>query len=227
MTSATIPGDIADAIQARRSVRGFLPQAIPPQTLEAIFSLAQAAPSNCNVQPWRVYVASGDKCVALRDSFMAQAAAGTAPAPDFGDLPVFEGEHRSRQVACAAALYGAMGIERDDKFGRLGALLRNFELFDAPHVAFIGMPRSYGVANALDVGIYLQTLLLAMTHYGVASCAQLSLSYYPDLVRDAFGIAPDMGILVGISFGYEDTTVAANNTRCGREELGQLVTFAE
>ena len=39
-----------EVIEQRKSVRGFLPQAIPKELLHKIFALAQQAPSNCNIQ---------------------------------------------------------------------------------------------------------------------------------------------------------------------------------
>ena len=50
---------IENVIRQRRSVRGFLRKEIPRDTLKKIFELAQRAPSNCNIQPWHVYVCSG------------------------------------------------------------------------------------------------------------------------------------------------------------------------
>jgi len=63
---------LEQAIHARRSVRGYLDKEVPQATLDAIFTLAQQAPSNCNVQPWRVYVASmkmGDLFAVRDDRF--------------------------------------------------------------------------------------------------------------------------------------------------------------
>lgn len=145
--------------------------------------------------------------------------------PDFEHMPSFAGVYRERQVACAAELYGNMGIARDDRVGRMKATLRNFELFDAPHVAFIGMEKTFGVTVALDVGMYIQSLMLAMTAYGISSCAQGSMRYYPDDVREIFSEPETTGILCGISFGYEDAEVAANKTRVGRSPLTDNVTF--
>ena len=51
---------LEDAITTRRSVRGFLDKPVPEETIKNVFELAQLAPSNCNIQPWRVYVASGE-----------------------------------------------------------------------------------------------------------------------------------------------------------------------
>ena len=58
--------DLDGTIRERRSVRGFLPKPVPRDVLEEVLTLAQHAPSNCNVQPWRVYIASGDTLDKLR-----------------------------------------------------------------------------------------------------------------------------------------------------------------
>ena len=213
------------AVHARRSVRGFLAREVPQEILQSIFALAQNAPSNCNVQPWHVYVASGELKNRLRDQMLHNVMNGVAFNPDYEYSDTFTGEYRQRQVACAVELYNAMGIARDDKPARARAMLRNFEMFDAPHVVFIGMDRTFGVSVAVDVGMYMQNLMLSMTAHGVASCPQGTMRYFPDLVREAFDIPSNIGILLGISFGYEDPTVPANNTRVGRAPLEQAVQF--
>ncbi|HET8705854.1 MAG TPA: nitroreductase [Pseudomonadales bacterium] len=223
----TSPADMSleDAIRNRRSVRGYLPDPVPDDVLEKVFSLAQFAPSNCNIQPWQVYVASGATRDEIKRRMVERAMSGAPINPDFEHLPKFEDVYRQRQVDCAVELYNNMGIARNDSAGRMRATLRNFELFDAPHVCFIGMHRSFGVTVALDVGMYIQTLMLTMTAHGIGSCAQGSMRYYPDDVREVFGVDNSIAILVGISFGYEDTSVAANRTRVGRAPLNENVKF--
>ena len=216
---------LADAMIQRRSVRGFTDKPVPQEVLDAVFSLAQRSPSNCNIQPWKVWVASGAVRDALRERMVEKVTQGVPFAPDYDSLPRFEGVYRERQVDCAMALYGSMGIAREDRPGRQRAELRNFELFDAPHVAFIGMEREFGPTVALDVGMYIQSLMLAMTAYGVGSCAQGSMRYFPNDVREIFGEPASTAILVGISFGYEDPDVAANRTRVGRAPLADSVAF--
>ena len=222
-TPATL--SLESALRERRSVRGYLPDPVPDTVLREVFELAQTAPSNCNVQPWQVYVASGATRDELRRRFTEGVASGKAMTPALGFLPALAGAPRARPVECAQALYGAMGIARDDKAGRMRATLRNFELFDAPHVCFIGMDRAFGELMALDVGMYTQTLMLVMAAHGIGSCAQGSMGYYPQDVREVFGIDDNIAILFGISFGYEDTTVAANQARTVRAPLGESVVF--
>lgn len=229
-TAASLTPDqisLEQAIKSRRSVRGYLDQRVPQTVLESIFRLAQHAPSNCNIQPWKVYVASGELKEKLRQQMVERVMQGVPFCSDYDYPEKFDGDYRRRQVDCAVELYNNMGIDRDDKAGRMRASLRNFEMFDAPHVCFIGMDKRFGASVAIDVGMYVQNLMLSMTAHGVASCAQGSMRYYPDLVREAFSIDEQTNILLGISFGYEDTSVPANKTRVGRDAISESVVFAE
>jgi nitroreductase len=216
---------LVDAIYTRRSVRGFLDKPVPDDILQRIFTIAQQAPSNCNVQPWKVYVASGALKDRLREKMVENTAGGVAPNPDYEYRGDFENEYRKRQVECAVALYSEMGIERHDKQGRQRAVLRNFEFFDAPHIAFIGMDPAFGTTVAIDVGMWAQTLMLTMGAFGIQSCPMGTMRNYPDLVRDAFDIQDGTKILFGISFGYEDESVPANRTRTSRDPISSNVFF--
>ena len=218
--------DLDQTIRERRSVRGFLPRPVARGVLEEVFGLAQHAPSNCNVQPWRVYVASGDVLETLRGALVEAVTTGDSPVM-VTPIDEFRGGYRERQVACAVELYSKMGIARDDRVGRLKASLRNFQFFDAPHVAYICMAKSFGIGVALDVGIYVQTLMLAMQSRGVGSCAQAALRSYPDLVSEHLGIPDDEQILCGLSFGYEDASVPANQTRQPRDPISSNVVFRD
>lgn len=225
--NTTTPLSLLDGIRQRRSVRGFHPRPVPADVLRGIFALASRAPSNCNVQPWEVFVASGASRDALRERLVARACAGAPMQADFDTMPEVRDTHRRRQVECAQAMYGAMGIARDDRAGRQRAALRNFELFDAPHVAFLGMRREYGTAMAVSVGMYAQTLMLAMTAHGVGSCAMGTMAYYAPDVHALLGIPDDIGLLFGIAFGYEDASVTANDTRTTRADLDENVHFRD
>lgn len=225
-SAADYPGiGLAEAIFQRRSVRGFLDKPIPQEVLQDVFELAQRAPSNCNVQPWKVYVATGQLCNKLRQEMVRMVKEGVPPNSDYDYRGDFVGEYRTRQVDCAVALYTEMGIGRTDREGRQRALLRNFEFFDAPCIAFLGMDPTFGATVALDVGMYAQNLMLALVAYGLHSCPMGSMRNYPDLIRKEFDIQDGTKILFGMAIGYEDTGVPANRTRIGREDIGANVVF--
>ncbi len=225
--STAKPLTFDEVIEQRKSVRGFLPRPIPKEELHKIFALAQQAPSNCNIQPWNVAVASGESCKALRDKLVAAVEQQVAPNPDYSRTERFEGVFRQRQVDTAVELYNNMNIGRGDAEGRQWAMMRNFELFDAPHIAFISMPKIFNESVAIDVGMYAQTLMLSMTAHGIGSCAQASVSRYPDIIREHFGLDDSLAVLIGISFGYEDTTVPANRTIVPRANIEEEVLFLE
>jgi len=216
---------LVEAVKQRRSVRGFLDKPVPEDILYQVFELAQLAPSNCNIQPWKAYVATGPLCESLREQMVSMVEAGVPPNSDYDYPGAFVDEYRKRQVDCAVALYSEMGIERGDKEGRMRALLRNFEFFDAPCIVFLGMDPTFGTTVALDVGMYAQNLMLALVAYGLHSCPMGSMRNYPDLIRSAFDIKDGTKILLGIAVGYENTTVPANRTRIGREVVSANVVF--
>jgi nitroreductase len=140
-------------------------------------------------------------------------------------IDTFPPPYRRLQVECGAELYGQMGIDRDDMQGRMRAMRRNFEFFDAPHIAVLCMDKHFGVGVALDVGTWLQSFLTLLASRGIGSCAQAALRQYPDRIREEMEIPENMRILCGISFGYEDESVDANETTQDREPLDTNITY--
>jgi nitroreductase len=51
------------------------------------------------------------------------------------------------------------------------------------------------------------------------------MGHHPDLVRAAFGLGPEVKVLFGISFGYEDTSMKVNEAITERAPLEDTVTF--
>ena len=51
---------VDEAILSRRSVRAFLPDPVDERTIREILEIASRAPSGTNMQPWKVYVTSGE-----------------------------------------------------------------------------------------------------------------------------------------------------------------------
>lgn len=217
--------NVTDAMKKRISIRAFLDKPVPDEILKKIFADAQFAPSNCNVQPWNVYVVSGAKKDELKDILVAEVMKGNLPNPDFNWQIKYDGIHRERQFGSASALYGSMGIDRKDKQARMTAMLRNWTFFDAPHAAFFTMAKYLDIMGAVDLGIYAQSLSLLMAEQGIASCMQGALGQYPDPLRAFFNIPEDHGTLFGMSFGYADEAAPVNTTRTDREPLESSVSF--
>lgn len=213
-----------DIVARRRSLRAYLPQAVDPQLLEHIFSVAQRAPSNCNTQPWLVHVASGDSLQALRSEMSERFMAGDM-SMDFPYDGVYEGVYRERQHGSAQALYDAVDIAREDKAGRHQQFMRNFTFFDAPHAAFFFLPEPFGLREAADLGMYAQTVMLTLTAHGLGSCPQTALSFQANFIREQLGIDAGNKLVFGMSLGYPDPDAPANRCSTDRADLADTVTF--
>jgi len=211
-------------VAARHSLRAYLPRAADQATLDKIFSVAQLAPSNCNTQPWLVHVVSGDKLERLRSEMPDRFMSGQFTM-DFPYDGSYEGVYKERQYAAAQALYDSVGIAREDKGRRHEQFMRNFTFFDAPHVAFLFLPEPFGLREAADLGMYAQTLMLALTAHGLGSCPQTALSFQADFVREELGVAAENKLVFGISFGYPDPDDPSNACRTDRAELTGAVSF--
>lgn len=224
MNTESLALAIDQIITARRSVRGFLSTAVPQDTIEKIFTLAQRAPSNCNTQPWITHVVSGEKLDILRQKMPENTMMGKMTL-DYPYDGKYDGVYKERQYDAAVQMYNSVGIGREEKQKRMEVFMRNYRFFNAPHVAFLFLPEPFGLREAADVGMYAQTLMLTLTAFGLGSCPQTSLGFHADLVREVLDIDPANKLLFGISFGYEDKNDPINTTRMGRAELSDTTVF--
>lgn len=212
-------------VKLRRATRAFLPEPIGDDLIERALLVASSTPSNCNVQPWIVHLVQGATLARLRRTLTEAVSAGTPPDDDFGSTKTYPGIYRTRQIETAQLLYGAIGVERHDKAGRAAASLRNFAMFDAPHVALLFVPDWAGPRELADVGAWAQTFMLALTASGVASIPQAALGLYPGATRDVLGVPDTQRLLYGVSFGMADAEAPANSFTVGRAALDEIVTI--
>lgn len=205
--------DFEQIVRFRRSTRRFLPAPVPRDLLADSLSLAQLAPSNSNIQPWRIVFAEGCPKDRLRDALLREVKVNpreTAPLP---------GAFRAHRSALGALVYGAMGISREDKTARAAAVLRNYEFFGAPTIGILCMHRDLGPVDAVGVGMYLQTLILGLTARGIGTCVQASLGTYPEVIRRELSIPDELAILCGLALGYADPDFPANHLAIPRQPV--------
>ena len=218
--------NVSDAVRARRTTRGFLPDPVPEPVIREVLEIARHAPSNSNTQPWHLAIVSGPARERLQEAIFAEINAGKTPYPTWPSGGVgLKGEYKDRQRACGFGYYARMGVDRDDAQGRRALLLKNWEFFGAPHVAFLSMPETMHRANALDLGIFLQTFMLLLTERGIAACPQGALGSYPGPVREIADVPEGNAILCGVSFGYADEDAKINTVRMDREPVETISSF--
>lgn len=217
---------VNEAILKRRSVRAYTDQTVEQSLIKKIFTEAQQSPSNCNTQPWHVVVVSGDARDKIEKAMMTEILSGKAPSPYFtpGDSELKD-QYRKRQIDCAIALYDSMDIKKEDKKERQELMGRNWQFFGAPHAAFFSMPKDMSEINAVDMGIYLQSLMLLMTQYGLASCPQGALAMFTNSIWEMANIPENNAIMFGLSFGYAANDHRINRFEVGRADLSSSVEF--
>jgi nitroreductase len=214
--------DLTTVVNERRSTRMFLrDKTVPRELLDEALTLAMRAPSNSNIQPWRLFLATGPRRDRLVEALLERASAGY---PATVGLPETFARLRSE---VGALVYGSMGIARDDTEGRHIAQLRNWEFFRAPVAGVVCMHRDLGPADSLAVGMFLQTLVLALTERGLGTCLQVSIAHFPDVLREQLDIPGDLQIICGLAVGYADPDFAANRLRTPRNPVEENVVFLD
>ena len=107
------------AITSRRSVRAFLPTSVPNEVVRQILATAARAPSGTNIQPWRVFVLTGNRLKQLSDAILAAyndpkiGKTHTEAYPYYPKEWVSPYIERRRKIGWD--LYGLLGITREDK----------------------------------------------------------------------------------------------------------------
>ncbi len=220
---------LADALRNRHSCRAFLDREVEADKIERILRLAARAPSGGNLQPWQVAVVNGQTKRAIAEETEARFRAGVRGEPDYRYYPEHWTEpYVSRRFACGMQLYSAVGIEREDKDRRREQWIENYCSFSAPVVLYLYI-ESHLVAGAsgayVDLGSFLQSLMLAALEEGLATCPQQALAEYPQIVKHRLRIGDACVLLCGVAVGYEDTSAPINQYRTPRAGLAEFVRY--
>lgn len=221
MADPSLPPDpFAELSEQRRSVRGFLSTPVPDALLRALLVTARQAPSGSNLQPGRFVRVQGAARQALCDDLVLSWREDRAEVEDYSYFPQpLPMTLRRRQVASAQALYGALGVAREDRAGRDAQFERNFRFFDAPVALIVTIDRDFGAGGYLDLGMAIYGLLLAAESRGLASCAIGAMASFPSLIRRHLQLDERSSIVCGVAIGYADPAAPVNQARTSRSDL--------
>ena len=212
-------------MDTRFSCRAFRPDPVPRRDIELIIAAARKAPSWCNAQPWHLTITEGAATDHFRKALLEEVAKGT-PKLDLDGPEGYPGVYGDRRRECGWQLYDAVGVQKGDRAASGAQMMRNFSLFDAPHVAILSSPRALGGYGAMDSGGFVMAFTLAAQALGVATIPQAAVANYSAFVRRYFDIADDRLILCAISFGYADTDHPANAFKTTRAKVDDIVDWA-
>ncbi|AVO50342.1 nitroreductase family protein [Melaminivora suipulveris] len=215
--------DVSQALHARRSVRAFLAKAPPAELVQSILEQAGRAASGGNVQPWRVLALTGEPLQAFLQEVDA-ARPDEGPGQHHYPSNLWE-PYRTRRFSNGEDMYRALDIPREDKAARLEHFARNGRFFGAPVGVLVCVDERMGPPQWVDLGIYLQSLMLLAVQHGLATCAQGFWRRYASTVQRSLGVPEPYSVAFGVALGYEDKAAPVNamrSTRAPWSEWGEL-----
>jgi nitroreductase len=213
---------VTKVVLARHSTRAFLSSAVPRKLVEDVLEISQRAPSNSNLQPWRVIVIAETALQNLSDALLQAVNSGVAPNTE--PIPEAFKHYRSD---LGHLIYGpeGYGIARSDRDGWFKAQSRNYTFFDAPMAMILCMDKSLAQVDVLSAGMYLQTLCLLFAERGVGTCAEASIAGYSEVVKKELKLEDNLMVLVGVALGYEDESNRLNKLTVKRDAWKQHIEF--
>jgi len=219
--------ELEQAMQGRRSIRGFLDKPVPKDLLEEIIALANRAPSSMNTQPWHLHVLTGAPLEAVRQGNTERMLAGIPPSREIEDYAAYDGAHRARQIEIAVQLFQAMGIERHDAERRQDWVMRGFRQFDAPVSVVVCFDRDLlnNTIAHFDTGAMTYGLVLAAWAKGLGAVINGQGIMQSPVVREVVQIPDDQVILTCVALGWPDDTFEANAVVSRRRPVENLTRF--
>ena len=217
-----------EVVTGRRSIRGFLDKPVARELIEEVIALATRAPSSYNNQCWNFTVVTGDPLDAIRRGNTEGILAGNPDTREFrrpeGDPPE---HHRRRQIDVAKQLFGAMGIEREDKERRQDWTLRGFRQFDAPVCVIVTYDRELGGSDdtAFDCGAVTTALVNAAWSRGLGCVINSQGIMQSPVVREHAGIPDDQVIMKAVAMGWPDENFPANAVVSERKPVDEAARF--
>ena len=212
---------VDDAIKSRQSMRRFLDRPVTKDQLDHLLDVARHAPSGSNVQPWKVYAVGGEKKDALCAEILANYRKHGEPQDreyEYYPTDWFE-PYLARRRACGWGLYGSLGITREQKDRMNEQRARNYIFFGAPVGFIFTINQRLNTGSWMDVGMFLQSIMVAARGQGLHTCAQASFANYPAIVRRHLGIPEEEIVICGMAVGYGDMQAPENVWRTERDPV--------
>ena len=219
--------DTLDAIVGRKSIRRFRSDAVATECISKILTAASRAPSGVNSQPWFVHVVVGAAKERLSRAVKAAANAG-ATSLEYDYMPALAREpYLSRRRKVGYDLYALYGIDRHDRTARQAAMLRNFDFFGAPVGLFFTMDRELAFGSWLDMGMFMQNVMVLARAYGLETCPQQAWCDYGAVVRRELDIPVSQLLVSGMAIGHADYEAIENSLVTERAPVREFSRFHE
>jgi nitroreductase len=222
--------DAIDSIIKRRfASRSFTGRTVPRQTIADILDVARFTPSGANIQPWRVYVVAGAKKEEIsrvlwkaheeaRDEHASEYQYYASPLPE---------PYASRRDEFGRLFYGALGIDRSDAAARSRQTSKNYGFFGAPVGLIIAIDRRLAIGSWLDLGMFIQNVMIAAGARGLQTCPQETFAKYQALLRTLLPIPSEEMIVCGMSIGFVEQATASAGSLMPKADVSEFAQFVD
>lgn len=218
--------DVLDAIENRRCIRAFLKNPVSTDLIHAILETARFAPSGVNSQPWEVVVVSGEYQQKIGEAIIRARENQIPENPDYHYYPSeWHEPYKSRRKTCGLLLYSSINIHITETEKRKIAWYRNYRFFDAPVGLLFFVDQRLEKGSWVDMGMFIQNIMLSARGYGLETCPQAAFAEYPDLVREIVNVKKTKALICGMALGYADYEAPINQYRTPREPVGSFTQF--
>ena len=216
---------VSEAIKTRKSIRSFLNKPVSNELISDLLEKASFSPSGGNLQPWKIFIINDQSMQSFLDY---QEKWNQPEVPEYLIYPQkLKEPYRTSRYEMGELMYSFLGIDREDKASRANQMMKNFEFFGAPAGLFCFIDRQMNQPQWSDLGMFLQSFMLAAREAGMESCAQAAFCSYHDSVMPILG-APDEQMLVcGMSLGYADPNALVNSYRTERLDAAEFMTVLD
>ncbi len=216
--------DLLKAIQERKSIRAFKPDAVPRERIEDILRLTIQAPSAINLQPWEFIVVTGEEkerltrrlIKAYREKQIACSPGNVKP------LPKTYGRRGAKTLALMKPYFEEMGVDIDQYINE-----GSCRFYGAPVAILFCLDDAFPRARMVDVGSALGYFVLTAHEFGLGTCPIGLIAAYEDEIKDLLNIPEDKHVVIGVALGYPAWEVPVNRFKTQRDELEKFVRWIE
>jgi nitroreductase len=191
-------------IASRFACREFTDRQVSRGVIEDILCIARFAPSGANIQPWHVHVLAG--AAKARVSVALLEAHRKARDEHVSEYRYYAAElpkpYCDRRREFGNLFYGSLGVAQADMEARANQTAKNYSFFGAPVGLIVTIDRRLEIGSWLDLGMFVQNVMLAAGGRGLHSCPQETFSKYHRILRALLSIPEEQMVVCGISIGF-------------------------
>ena len=218
---------VSEAIDTRLTCRAFT-NALPNRNIiTSIIERAKRAPSGGNLQPWRMWVVSGqpleefkkDIAEKIKDNPMGEGTEYNIYPPNLKE------PYESRRREVGRSMYEVLNIRKEDKAGRMKQFMRKFEFFGAPIALFFAIDREMQEGQWSDLGMFIQSIMLLAREEGLHTAPQEAWAIWYKSVNKFLDIPEELMLFCGMGIGFADENDPINTFRSKRQDIDDFTDF--